>query len=103
MYREYLLSIDHMQKLLYYQVDTGVGGRRSLWAPPFFISQHDKNFKGDFFPAGSEVEHHISFFVQSLTTNIPPPLPVDAMPMFTVLTPHYSKKVRIIVLLGNDC
>jgi 1,3-beta-glucan synthase len=29
-----------------------------------------------------------------LTTNIPPPLPVDAMPTFTVLTPHYSEKVR---------
>jgi 1,3-beta-glucan synthase len=89
---EYLLSIDHAQKLLYYQVDTGVGGRRSLRAPPFFISQHDKNFKGECFPAGSEAERRISFFSQSLTTNIPPPLPVDVMPTFTVLAPHYSDK-----------
>ncbi|KAF8964745.1 1,3-beta-glucan synthase [Flammula alnicola] len=95
MYREHLLSIDHVQKLLYHQVDTGVGGRRSLRAPPFFISQDEKGFKGEFFPPGSEAERRISFFAQSLTTNIPPPLPVDAMPTFTVLTPHYSEKTLL--------
>jgi len=78
MYREHLLSINYVQKLLYHQVDTGVGGRRSLRAPPFFVSQHDKGFKGEFFPAGSEAERRISFFAQSLTTNIPLPLPVAA-------------------------
>ncbi|KAK7062827.1 1,3-beta-D-glucan synthase [Paramarasmius palmivorus] len=95
MYREHLLSIDHVQKLLYHQVDTGEGGRRSLRAPPFFISQRDKAFKGEFFPRGSEAERRISFFAQSLTTNMPPPLPVDAMPTFTVLTPHYSEKILL--------
>ncbi|TFK29456.1 1,3-beta-glucan synthase [Coprinopsis marcescibilis] len=95
MYREHLLSIDHVQKLLYHQVDTGVGGRRSLRAPPFFISQGDKSIKGEFFPAGSEAERRISFFAQSLTTTIPEPLPVDAMPTFTVLTPHYSEKTLL--------
>lgn len=95
MYREHLLSIDHVQKLLYHQVDTGAGGRRSLRAPPFFINQGDKTFKGEFFPAGSEAERRISFFAQSLTTSIPEPLPVDAMPTFTVLTPHYSEKTLL--------
>jgi 1,3-beta-glucan synthase len=94
MYREHLLSIEHVQKLLYHQVDAGQSGRRSLRAPPFFISQSDKGFKGEFFPSGSEAERRISFFAQSLTTSIPEPLPVDAMPTFTVLTPHYSEKVR---------
>ena len=94
MYREHLLSIDHVQKLLYHQVDAGQDGRRSLRAPPFFISQSDKGLEGQFFPPGSEAERRISFFAQSLTTAIPPPLPVDAMPTFTVLTPHYSEKVR---------
>ena len=37
MYREHLLSIDHVQKLLYHQVDNGVGGQRSLRAPPMAI------------------------------------------------------------------
>ena len=92
MYREHLLSIDHVQKLLYHQVDQD--GRRSLRAPAFFISQSDKGFKGEFFTPGSEAERRISFFAQSLTTYIPEPLPVDAMPTFTVLTPHYSEKVR---------
>ncbi|KAF7972714.1 hypothetical protein HWV62_41527 [Athelia sp. TMB] len=95
MYREHLLSIDHVQKLLYHQVDTGQDGRRSLRAPPFFISQTDKGFKGEFFPPGSEAERRISFFAQSLTTSIPEPLPVDAMPTFTVLTPHYSEKILL--------
>jgi 1,3-beta-glucan synthase len=93
MYREHLLSIDHVQKLLYHQVETGDGGKRSLRAPPFFISQRDKGFKGEFFPPGSEAERRISFFAQSMSTEMPPPLPVDAMPTFTVLTPHYSEKI----------
>jgi 1,3-beta-glucan synthase len=97
MYREHLLSIDHVQKLLYHQVETGAG-RRSLRAPPFFISQGDKGIKGEFFPRGSEAERRISFFAQSLTTTIPEPLPVDAMPTFTVLTPHYNEKVCFLFL-----
>lgn len=102
MYREHLLSIEHVQKLLYHQVDTGQEGRRTLRAPAFFISQSDKGFKGEFFPPGSEAERRISFFAQSLTTAIPEPLPVDAMPTFTVLTPHYSEKVRLSAL-GTTC
>jgi 1,3-beta-glucan synthase len=92
MYREHLLSIDHVQKLLYHQVDTP-DGRRSLRAPQFFVAQTDKGFKGTFFPPGSEAERRISFFAQSLTTALPEALPVDAMPTFTVLTPHYNEKV----------
>ncbi|KAG8980100.1 1,3-beta-D-glucan synthase, partial [Tulasnella sp. 427] len=95
MYREHLLSIDHVQKLLYHQVQNESDGRRTLRAPPFFISQGDKGFAGEFFPAGSEAERRISFFAQSLTTSLPEPLPVDAMPTFTVLTPHYSEKILL--------
>ena len=101
MYREHLLSIEHVQNLLYHQVDTGPDGRRSLRAPAFFISQSDKGFKGTFFTPGSEAERRISFFAQSLTTAVPEPLPVDAMPTFTVLTPHYSEKVCISSLTSE--
>jgi 1,3-beta-glucan synthase len=97
MYREHLLSIDHVQKLLYHQVDTP-DGRRSLRAPPFFVAQTDKGFKGSFFPPGSEAERRISFFAQSLTTALPEALPVDAMPTFTVLTPHYNEKVCLLLV-----
>ena len=67
------------------------------------MSQGDKSLKGEFFPRGSEAEGMISFFAQSLTTEIPQPIPVDAMPMFTVLTPHYSEKVVHIFLNYSFC
>ncbi|TDL27758.1 glycosyltransferase family 48 protein [Rickenella mellea] len=94
MYREHLLGIDHVQNLLYHQVSAeGDASRRALRAPAFFVNQ-DKN-AGEFFPRGSEAERRISFFAQSLTTSVPEPLPVDAMPTFTVLTPHYSEKILL--------
>ena len=102
MYREHLLSIDHVQKLLYHQVDTA-DGRRSLRAPPFFISQSDPGFKGEFLPKDGEAERRISFFAQSLTTAMPESIPVDAMPTFTVLTPHYSEKVSASFPRSQSC
>ncbi|KAF8798014.1 1,3-beta-glucan synthase [Phlegmacium glaucopus] len=94
MYREHLLSIGHVQRLLYHQVD-GPNGSRALRAPPFFTNQDGAGFKGNFFPAGGEAERRISFFASSLTTALPEPLPVDAMPTFTVLIPHYSEKILL--------
>lgn len=93
MYREHLLAIDHVQKLLYHQVPSEQEGKRTLRAPTFFVSQEDHSFKTEFFPAQSEAERRISFFSQSLSTPIPEPLPVDNMPTFTVLIPHYSEKI----------
>ncbi|KAJ9124246.1 1,3-beta-D-glucan synthase [Naganishia vaughanmartiniae] len=95
MYREHLLSIDHVQKLLYHQVPSDNDGKRTLRAPAFFISQGAKGPMPEFFPKGSEAERRISFFAQSLTTALPEPLPVDAMPTFTVLVPHYSEKILL--------
>ncbi|KAJ6481844.1 1,3-beta-glucan synthase [Mycena sanguinolenta] len=94
MYREHLLSIDHVQRLLYHQIDAP-NGRRALRAPPFFTANEGKKDGGVFFPPGSEAERRISFFAQSLTTEIPASIPVDAMPTFTVLTPHYSEKILL--------
>lgn len=54
-----------------------------------------QGIKTEFFPPGSEAARRISFFAQSLTTAIPEPLAVDAMPTFTVLTPHYSEKILL--------
>ncbi|KAJ7468405.1 1,3-beta-glucan synthase component-domain-containing protein [Mycena galericulata] len=96
MYREHLLSIEHVQKLLYHQVDTP-NGRQSLRAPPFFTAEADKA-GGEFFPCGSEAERRISFFAQSLTTDIPASIPVDAMPTFTVLTPHTARRCILLSL-----
>ncbi|ESZ96184.1 glucan synthase [Sclerotinia borealis F-4128] len=93
MYREHLLAIDHVQKLLYHQVPSEQEGKRTLRAPTFFVSQEDHSFKTEFFPNQSEAERRISFFAQSLSTPIPEPLPVDNMPTFTVMIPHYGEKI----------
>lgn len=95
MYREHLLAIDHVQKLLYHQVPSEIEGKRTLRAPTFFVSQDDNNFETEFFPRNSEAERRISFFAQSLATPMPEPLPVDNMPTFTVFTPHYSEKILL--------
>ena len=95
MYREHLLAIDHVQKLLYHQVPSEQEGKRTLRAPTFFVSQEDHSFKTEFFPAHSEAERRISFFAQSLSTPIPEPLPVDNMPTFSVLIPHYGEKILL--------
>ncbi|KAI9852541.1 MAG: 1,3-beta-D-glucan synthase [Thelocarpon superellum] len=95
MYREHLLAIDHVQRLLYHQVPSEQEGKRTLRAPTFFVSQEDQSFKTEFFPSQSEAERRISFFAQSLSTPIPEPLPVDNMPTFTVLIPHYAEKILL--------
>ena len=95
MYREHLLAIDHVQKLLYHQVPSEQEGKRTLRAPTFFVSQEDHSFKTEFFPMQSEAERRISFFAQSLSTPIPEPVPVDNMPTFTVMIPHYGEKILL--------
>ncbi|KAH9172763.1 1,3-beta-glucan synthase component-domain-containing protein [Lactarius sanguifluus] len=100
MYREHLLSIDYVQKLLYHQVDTQMAGAVSVLPPSSSLRpQTDKGFKGSFrvFPPGSEVERRISFFAQSLTvtTALPEVFLVDVMPTFTVLTPDYNEKILL--------
>ncbi len=95
MYREHLLALEHVQKLLYYQVSSEETGKRTLRAPTFFVSQDDNSFKSEFFPANSEASRRISFFAQSLSMPLPEPAPVDGMPTFTVMIPHYSEKILL--------
>ncbi|SCV02431.1 LAME_0H00386g1_1 [Lachancea meyersii CBS 8951] len=96
MYREHLLSIEHVQRLLYQQVDSMTHDKRALKSPTFFVAQDDSTFKSmEFFPENSEAERRISFFAQSLSTPITEPMPVECMPTFTVLIPHYSEKILL--------
>ncbi|KAF9962526.1 1,3-beta-D-glucan synthase [Mortierella alpina] len=95
MYREHLLSIEHVQRMLYQQVPAEHEGKSTLKAPPFFVAQEDSSIKAEFYPRQSEAERRINFFAQSLSTPIPEPLPVDEMPTFTVLVPHYSEKTLL--------
>ncbi|KAG0287946.1 1,3-beta-D-glucan synthase [Linnemannia gamsii] len=95
MYREHLLSIEHVQRLLYQQVPSENESKRTLKAPTFFVAQEDASLQAEFYPQHSEAERRITFFAQSLSTPIPEPLPVDQMPTFTVLVPHYSEKTLL--------
>ncbi|KAF9985902.1 1,3-beta-D-glucan synthase [Mortierella antarctica] len=95
MYREHLLSIEHVQRLLYQQVPSENESKRTLKAPTFFVAQEDASLQAEFYPQHSEAERRITFFAQSLATPIPEPLPVDQMPTFTVLVPHYSEKTLL--------
>ncbi|CAG8542684.1 1488_t:CDS:2 [Acaulospora morrowiae] len=105
MYREHFLSIENVQKLLYrkhflpienvqkllYQQSPPEYGKFTLKPPTFFVAHNSDHF----FPSMGEAERRISFFSQSLSTPIPDPLPIQNMPTFTVLTPHYSEKVLL--------
>ncbi|KAI9483436.1 MAG: 1,3-beta-glucan synthase component-domain-containing protein [Benjaminiella poitrasii] len=95
MYREHLITADHAQRMLYQQEFNPIDGQRILKSPTFFISQEDTSFKTEYFPQNGEAERRIHFFAQSLTTPMPPPHPVECIPTFTVLTPHYSEKILL--------
>ncbi|CEP18632.1 hypothetical protein [Parasitella parasitica] len=93
MFREHLLSADHVSKLLYRQIP-GVGNTKTtLKAPTFFVSQEDVAFKTEYYPQKSEAGRRMQFFAQSLTTPMPEALPIPNMPTFTVMTPHYGEKI----------
>jgi 1,3-beta-glucan synthase len=96
MYQKHLLSINHVQNLLYHQVMVDNEGGCHVPCAAFFISQGNCGFKGKLFPSGSEAAQHILFFVQWLITALLEALPVDVMSLFTVLTPHYSEKVGLM-------
>jgi 1,3-beta-glucan synthase len=97
MYRDHLLSATNLQSLLYQvQVDEDKDGiiKRELQAPAIFDPTIPFKMK-DYFPQYSEAERRLSFFAQSLSTEIPLPCSVQKMPTFTVFTPHYSEKMLL--------
>lgn len=97
MYREHLISIDQVNKLIYQQITLDGGEQKEgnfIRPPLFFIFQDDSSMNmHDFFTCSKEAERRISFFAQSLSSPLPEPVPVLAMPAFTVLVPHYSEKI----------
>lgn len=96
MYREHLISLEHVQKLIYKQIDNpGVEGDSVLKEPIFFVSQEDQTIKSSLFQDQAEAQRRITFFAQSLSTPMPEVGPVHLMPSFTVLIPHYSEKITL--------
>ncbi|CCE85639.1 Piso0_005257 [Millerozyma farinosa CBS 7064] len=96
MYREHLLTLEHVQKLIYKQITTGgVEGGTVLKEPTFFVSQEDQSMKSTLFYEQSEAQRRITFFAQSLSTPMPEIGSTNSMPSFTVLIPHYSEKITL--------
>ena len=94
LYREHIISSDHAQKMIYSMVSDEANGGVGLRSPSFFLYQDDSGKKlSDYFVPNSEAERRITFFAQSLSTTITEPIPVEAMPQFTVFIPHYSEKI----------
>ncbi|GMM28013.1 hypothetical protein DAMA08_007290 [Martiniozyma asiatica (nom. inval.)] len=93
MYREHLLSQDHVHKLIYTVIPNDKHEGLGLKEPSFFVYQNDNSKMSDYFKSNSEAERRISFFAQSMSTTIPEPIPIEAMPMFTVFIPHYGEKI----------
>lgn len=94
MYREHLLSLEHVQALIYKQIVTpGLDEGSVLKEPMFFMSQDDQSMKSSLWANQSEAQRRITFFAQSLSTILPDVGPVNCMPSFTVLIPHFSEKI----------
>lgn len=97
-YREHLLSLEHVQRLIYQQVaQTDSNGviTTSLKEPNFFMSQEDEIMKSPLFESQSEAQRRITYFAQSLSTPMPDPVPVSQMPAFSVLIPHFAEKITL--------
>lgn len=106
MYREHLLSLEQVNKLVYQFLEPDNEdhprynedgyGRVFIKPPLFFVFQDDNAFHlSDFFMPGKDAERRISFFAQSLSSPIAEPIPTTSMPSFTVLIPHYSETILL--------
>ncbi|CAK7912878.1 1,3-beta-glucan synthase component Gsc2p [[Candida] anglica] len=96
MYREHLLSIEHIHKLIYQQIPTANSESGYILKEPiFFVSQEDQSLKSSLFLNQSEAQRRITFFAQSLSTPMPEVGSTNSMPSFTVLVPHYGEKITL--------
>jgi 1,3-beta-glucan synthase len=93
MYREHLLSIDHVHMLVYKTLAAEEKDAQPVLKPPTFFSAYKENA---FLPKNSEAQRRMAFFAQSLSsTSMPNPPPVTELPTFTVLVPHYGEKILL--------
>ncbi|GMM33161.1 hypothetical protein DASC09_004860 [Saccharomycopsis crataegensis] len=96
MYREHLLSLEHVEKLIYQEVmKSGVNDVNSFIEPTFFVSQEDRFVKFSVSEGLAEAQRRITFFAQSLSTFMPEPCSISEMPTFSVLIPHYSENILL--------
>lgn len=98
MYREHFLSIEQVHRLLYeFTYTCNDDGNVVIREPTFFVSQEDDSIRNSLFHDKSEAQRRITFFAQSLSTPMPDIREVRAMPSFTVLVPHYTEKIILLL------
>ncbi|KAF7721511.1 1,3-beta-D-glucan synthase [Apophysomyces ossiformis] len=97
MYREHLLSMNHLQSLLYLVefIEDEHGSAVQELKQPVLFDPDSKYKKDRYFTPYSEAERRLSFFAQSLSTDIPEPCSVQQTPIFTVFTPHFAEKILL--------
>ncbi|CAK9438724.1 uncharacterized protein LODBEIA_P29480 [Lodderomyces beijingensis] len=92
MFREHVLSVEQVGKLIYQKEIED----ETVRPPLFFVNEDDNTFKlHTFIKIEEEWERRITFFAQSLSSPLPEPFPVVSIPAFTVLIPHYSEKILL--------
>lgn len=98
MYREHFLSIEQVHRLIYEISNSDdVEPDMVLREPTFFVSQEDDSLRNTLLQDNSEAQRRITFFAQSLSTPMPDIREVKAMPSFTVLIPHYTEKIILLL------
>ncbi|GMM33498.1 hypothetical protein DASC09_008230 [Saccharomycopsis crataegensis] len=107
MYKEHILTLPYVERLLYRQIESETEGKMALKEPALFITKGEgKNDMGlAYVPKNSEAERRLSFFSRSLASSMSDPIPVEHMPTFSVLVPHYSEKIILTlkeVIRGSD-
>ncbi|KAG7191769.1 uncharacterized protein KQ657_002734 [Scheffersomyces spartinae] len=94
MYREHLLSLEHVQNLIYREIRIeGSEDKAFLKEPNFFVSHEDQSLSFGLFTQPSEAQRRITFFAQSLATPMPSVTSSSSTPTFSVLIPHYGEKI----------
>ena len=91
MYREHLISLEHVQNLSINKSITLELKGFCFERTNLFVSQEDQTIKSSLFQDQAEAQRRITF-AQSLSTPMPEVGPVHLMPSFTVLIPHYSER-----------
>lgn len=96
LYREHLISIDHLEHLIY-QISKSETEGSIIEEPLFFLEKEDRDNLGldgdEMLSNGCEASRRLSFFAQSLSTPMPKPPNVQEMPSFSVLIPHYAETI----------
>lgn len=97
LYRDHLLSVEQVNRLVYF-LEPSTFSKDGYAIPPAFFGSQDEgaaNNAESVFAESKESSRRISFFARSLTSQWPEPYLIEGLPSFTVLVPHYSETMIV--------